>query len=294
MTDTTIVAVPPAAPSTASVMDWAAILSGAVVAAALSFVLFTFGAAIGLASVSPFSSNNPSATTISAAGAFWVLVVMIGSFTLGGYFAGRFRRVTHTALTLDERTARDGAHGLAMWAVGILVGAFIAASIASGAGRTAAAVTGHAAAMAAPAAGAGMRSAASQVSSDQLSAITDGLMRADPRAANNAGTGEDARASVARIFAASAMRGSVSEDDKTYLVRVVAARSGVSEDEARKRVDAAIAEAKSAAESAKQAADKARKAAIILAFLIAAGSIIAAGAAYWAATAGGEHRDGVA
>lgn len=289
MTDTTIVAVPPAAPSV-SIIDWASVLAGAAVAAALSFVLFTFGAAVGLASVSPFSYANPSATTLSAAGAFWILVVMIGSFTLGGYFAGRFRRVTNTALTVDERVARDGAHGLAMWAVGLLVGAFIAASVAAGVGRTAASVSGHAAAMAGPAAA----SAARAATPDQIAAISDGLMRADPRAASNAGAGEDQRSAVARIFAASVARGQVSEDDKTYLVRLVAARSGQNEEEARRRVDAAIAEVRAYAESAKQAADKARKAAIILAFLIAAGSIVSAGAAYWAATTGGEHRDGIA
>lgn len=288
MTDTTIVAVPPAAP-TASVMDWASILAGAAIAAALSFVLLTFGAAIGLSAVSPFSSSNPSAATISAAGAFWFLVVMIGSFALGGYFAARFRRVTHTAMTVDERTARDGAHGLAVWAVGILLGAWMAAAAAAGLGRTATAVTGHAAAMAAPAASA----AAGAVTPDQLAAVTDGLLRADPRA-NNAPGGEDQRAGVTRILVSSALRGSVSEDEKTYLVRLVAARSGQNEDEARRRVDAAIAEAKQTAEKAKQAADKARKAAIIFAFLLAAASIVSAGAAYWAGTAGGEHRDGIA
>ena len=289
MTNTTVVAVPPPAVSTASVLDWAAVFAGAAIAAALSFVLFTFGAAIGLASVSPFSYGNPSATTLSAAGAFWVLVVMISSFALGGYFAGRFRRVTHTALTVDERTARDGAHGLAMWAVGILVGALIASSVAGGIARTTASVAGQAASTAAPAAA----SALGATTPDQLTAITDGLVRADPGAAGNAAAGDDVRGNVARIFAASATRGSVSEADKTYLVRVVAARSGVPEDEARRRVEAAVAETQKYVESAKQAANKARKATVILAFLIAAGSIVAAGAAYWSATMGGEHRDGL-
>ncbi|BAT61874.1 hypothetical protein GJW-30_1_04436 [Variibacter gotjawalensis] len=291
MTDTTIVAAEPSPAGNASVIDWAAIFAGAAVATALSFVLFTFGTAIGLASVSPYSGSNPSATTVSAAGAFWVLVVMIGSFALGGYFAGRFRRLTSTALTVDERTVRDGAHGLAVWAIGILVGAFLAASLASGIGRTASAVAGQAASAAAPAAGAAASAGASRVSGDQLSSIVDGMVRADPAASNNAANSQDTTASISRILAASALRGNISEEDKTYLVRLVAARSGISEDDARRRVDAAVAQARAAAESAKQAADKARKAAVIIAFLLAAASIVSAGAAYWSGTLGGEHRD---
>ncbi len=292
MTDTTIVAVPPSQP--VSVLDWAAILAGAAVATALSLVLFAFGTAGGIASVSPYSYNNPSATTVSIAGAAFVLLVMIGSFIVGGYFAGRFRRVTNTAVSMDERVARDGAHGIAVWAVGMLIGVCIAASIASGVGRTAAAVTGQAASMAAPAAARAAGSAASAVGSDQVSAVVDGLVRADPRAAGGASNNEDQRSAITRILASSFLRGTVTEDDKTYLVRVAAARGGVNEEEARRKVDAAIAEVKAAAEAAKAAADKARKAAAILAFLLGAASIIAAGGAYWAATAGGEHRDGVA
>jgi hypothetical protein len=44
-------------------------------------------------------------------------------------------------------------------------------------------------------------------------------------------------------------------------------------------------------ESAKDVANKARKAAAGLAFLLGALSILSAGAAYWAATAGGRERD---
>jgi hypothetical protein len=291
MTDTTIVAVPPS--NSPTVLDWAAIFAGAAIATALSLVLFAFGTAGGVASVSPYSYNNPSATTVSIVGTAFVLLVMIGSFIAGGYFAGRFRRTTGTAISLDERSARDGAHGLAVWAVAMLIGVAIAGSIASGVVRTAASVTGQAASMAAPAAGNAARSAASSISHDQVSAVLDGLMRADPRAPAGAANNEDQRSAVSRILASSFLRGTVTEDDKTYLIQVVAARAGVNEDEARKRVDAAIAQVKQAAETAKAAADKARKAAAILAFLIGAASIISAGGAYWAATAGGEHRDGL-
>jgi hypothetical protein len=55
---------------------------------------------------------------------------MIGSFLVGGYFAGRFR--TPIELRSAEREIRDGAHGLLVWALRLAVGlalAFISAGV---------------------------------------------------------------------------------------------------------------------------------------------------------------------
>ena len=124
MTDTTTVVAMPSDRSTN--FDWGAIIGGALVATALSFVLFAFGSAAGVASVSPYSWNNPSGTTLTIAGAAYVSVVMIGSFLVGGYFAGRYRRPAGAAASAHERRSRDGAHGLLMWALALLVGVGIA------------------------------------------------------------------------------------------------------------------------------------------------------------------------
>jgi hypothetical protein len=281
MTDTTIVAVPPATSST-PVIDWPAVIGGSAVAAALSFVLFAFGTSAGIAAVSPFAYNNPSATTVSIVSAAFFLLVMIGSFLAGGYFAGRFRRPIDDA-TLEEREVRDGANGAVVWGVSLLIGVALAMMVAGAAGRTAASVTGHAATIA----GAG---AATAATSDRVSGMVDNLLRSEP-GANVTATTDEQRAALGRIFMNSFNTGTVSEDDKTYLIRFVAARAGVNEDEARKRVDAAIAQTRQAAENAKQAAEKARRATAILGFLIAAASLLSLGAAYWGATAGGSHRD---
>ena len=238
MTDTTIVAVPPATSST-PVIDWPAVIGGSAVAAALSFVLFAFGAAAGIASVSPFAYNNPSATTVSAISAAWFLLVMIGSFLAGGYFAGRFRRSIDDT-TLDEREVRDGANGAVVWGISLLIGIALAMMVAGAAGRTAAGITGHAASMAGT-------SAASIASSDRVGSMVDTLLRSEP-GANVTATTDEQRAALGRILTNSFNTGTVSEDDKTYLIRFVAARAGVNEDEARKRVDAAVAQARQAAE----------------------------------------------
>jgi hypothetical protein len=272
MTDTTIVAVPPA--QAQSYVDWGPIIGGALLTSALSFVLFSFGSAAGIASVSPYSWNNPSATTMSVVAVAWFVVVMIGSFLLGGYFAGRLRRPAGDA-GASERETRDGAHGLIVWALGLLLGAWLAFLIAGAALRATA-----------TAAGAAGGAAAASMPSDRIAGYIDNMLRTAPRPADAQGAGraEDPRAEISRIMTSSIARGSISAEDRTYVVQLVAARTGLSEDEVRRRVDAAIEEAKSAANAA-------RKMAAILAFLIGASSLFAAGAAYWGATAGGRHRD---
>jgi hypothetical protein len=269
MTDTTIVAVPPA-PAT-SYVDWGSVIGGALVASALSFILFAFGSAAGVGSVSPYSASNPSVTTLSLIATAWFVIVMIGSFLVGGYFAGRFRRPYAEGVS-DERETRDGAHGLLVWALGLVVGVALAFMVAGATARNVATAAGQAGGV-----------AASSISADQMNGYIDTMLRAGPQATGQQ-RADDPRAEIGRILSASMARGEVTAEDRTYIARLVAARAGIPEDEARRRVDAAI-------EQAKQAADKARKAAAILAFLIGAASLLAAGAAYWGATAGGQHRD---
>ena len=92
-----------------SYVDWGPILAGATAAAALSFVLLTAGAAIGLSLVSPYPSQSYGkwAATVATA---WALVVTIGSFLAGGYIAGRMRSAWGESQS-DEIEFRDGIHG---------------------------------------------------------------------------------------------------------------------------------------------------------------------------------------
>ena len=271
MADTTILAVPPVPAS--SIIDWGPIIGGALVASALSFILFAFGSAGGVASVSPYSWNNPSVTTLSIIAVAWFVIVMIGSFLAGGYFAGRFRRPSGEA-PRAEREIRDGAHGLMVWALGLVVGVSLAAMAASATARNVATAAGTAAG-----------AAAGNTSADRLGTIMDTMLRPAPAAAGTpAAPAADPRAEISRVLSVSWSRGEISGDDRAYLARLVASRTGIPEEEARRRVETAI-------EQAKQAANQARKMAAILAFLIGAASILAAGAAWWGATAGGQHRD---
>ena len=74
------------------------------------------------------------------------------------------------------------------------------------------------------------------------------------------------------------------ESDRSFLAREVTARTGLSQAEAEKRVDETVA-------TLKAQADKARRYGILFAFLTAASLLISATAAWWAAYAGGRHRD---
>lgn len=262
---TTVVAVPS---DRTTNFDWGAILGGTLIATALSFVLFAFGSAAGIASVSPYSWNNPSPTTITYVGAVYVSVVMIGSFLVGGYFAGRYRRPAGGTASVNERQARDGAHGLLMWALALLLGAGIAYCTTMTAARGVASTAGAAAA-----------------NPDAVSAAVDRMLRPTTADPTNAARPENSRAEVGRIISVSALtRGEISTEDRDYVARIVATEARIPQDDARKRVDATI-------EQAKQAANKARKVAAGIAFLIGALSMLAAGAAYWAAMAGGRERE---
>src|SRR3979409_722972 len=74
-----------------SPVSWVAIIGGAVTAVAITLLLVALGSGIGLSSVSPWSSANPSATTFTLLTAVWLIIVQWLSSGLGGYLAGRLR-----------------------------------------------------------------------------------------------------------------------------------------------------------------------------------------------------------
>ena len=89
--------------------------------------LLTFGAAIGLSSVSPYTTTTTGLKAVGVGAAFWMLLVTIWSFALGGYLAGRMRHRWSDA-TAPEIRFRDYAHGLLVWAVAIIGAAALASA----------------------------------------------------------------------------------------------------------------------------------------------------------------------
>src|SRR5438067_4996462 len=192
-----------------SSIDWAAVIAGAFVAAAISFVLLTFGTAIGLSITSPYPREGISVTAFLVILALWVIWVSLTSFFAGGYLAGRMRR--RVSLSRHEAEVRDGVHGILVWALGILIGSLITAWTAGGIAKTGA----QAASASATAVAAGFSSALTKAA-DPVAYLADTLFRPGPTppAGQPAAARGDPRAEAARIFARSAASGDVSADDQ--------------------------------------------------------------------------------
>ena len=276
----TAVASPSASLNPHSYIDWPAILAGAVLACAISFVLLTFGSAIGLSLTSPFTDRGASIGLLAVATGLWVVWVEVSSFMAGAYLTGRMRRRVNDA-TEHEVDVRDAAHGLLVWAVGALLGALIAVSSVAGAVRTATEVASDATAVTLDQAQAGNPDRA-------FSLLVDSLFRSDTP---GDAVSPERRGEVARILASSAVKGTLSDSDRMYVGRIIAAESNLSQAEAEARVTEMFTEAKATADQAKAAAEKARKIGILVAFITAASLLVSAAAAVFAAGRGGRHRD---
>lgn len=119
-----------------SIMDWPAILSGAAIAAGAMVVFTGFTAAIGLGSISAEPGEGLGTFAAILVGLFAFLSTL-ASYALGGYVAGRMRTpatptASPTTVTADETRARDGVHGLTVWAIGTLISAVMTFGLISG------------------------------------------------------------------------------------------------------------------------------------------------------------------
>ncbi len=269
-TDTTIVAVDATPASTVSTVSWAAIVAGAVVAAAVSVLLLALGSGFGLASVSPWA-GGASPVTFTVMTAIWLIVMQWIASGLGGYLTGRLRTRwigTHA----HEVFFRDTAHGFLSWALAtiITVALFSSAAIMA----TSAGV--HAAAPAA-------------VSQLALGYDVDTLFRsAHP---DTTPAAADSRAEAARILANGVANGGVPAADRAWLDQLIVAQAGVSQAEADQRVATVVDREQAAVVQAKQAADTARKAAAGFAIFTGLSMLIGALVACVAAALGGQQRD---
>jgi hypothetical protein len=253
-------------------VSWAAVIGGGFVTAALSLILLALGTGLGLSSVSPWSNVGVSTSTIGTAAILWLILMQIMSSSMGGYLAGRLRTKWANIHT-DEVYFRDTAHGFLAWAVALVItAAFLAAAAASMVGATASSAAGGTA-----------RVAEGRESSDPNEYFIDTLFRSQSAKPDSVTT--SVRGEAGRIFANALRQGDISAD-KSYLAQLVAARTGLGQADAEKRVSDVFA-------TAQQAADTARKTvahSLLWAFLAL---LIGAFCASFAATIGGRQRDHV-
>ena len=112
----------------------------------------------------------------------------------------------------------------------------------------------------------------------------DALLRPNPAASPNTTDSEAIRREIARILTTGLRNGDVPAPDRTYVAQVVAARTGLSQADADKRVSDVLTQAKTDL-------DNARKAAAKLSLWLTASLLIGAFCASLAATEGGHVRD---
>jgi hypothetical protein len=273
--------------SSSSAVSWGPVIAGAVVAAAVSLLLLLVGTGLGFAMVSPWASQSASAATVGISAAVWLIVVQWLSAGVGGYITGRLR-TKWVGVHTYEVGFRDTAHGFLAWAMATLfVATMLGSSISSvvGAGAQATATIAGATTSAAATV------AANNSDSFATSYFTDALLRPSDPAAATTTNNEAAAGQLSRILTNAAIQGKMTDSDRAYVDRLVAARTGLSEADAKARVDTVLKEIDDAKVAAKQAADKARKAASATALLGALSLFIGAFIAAVAAAFGGRQRD---
>lgn len=112
--------------SSASGVEWAAILAGAAGAMGVTTILLALGPGLGLAASSPWSFNTPAPTVFTTAAAVWLIVTQWLSASFGGYLSGRLRK-KWVGIRTDEVLFRDTTHGFLSWAVATLLMATVVA-----------------------------------------------------------------------------------------------------------------------------------------------------------------------
>jgi len=235
---------------------------------------------------------------------------------MGGYLSGRLRTKwvdTHG----DEVYFRDTAHGFLAWAVAALISAALFTSAVSSVIGGGAKIVGNVAGGAALTTAAGAASMANGSQDEQGSSIqyfVNSMFRSNAPGAPSGNA--DAPASpaapatpsasqqpvspaqlseVSGIFVNSITSGTLPQEDRQYVARLIAQNTGISQQEAEQRVqstyDKAQAKLKETKEKAQQAADAARKATSYLMLWTFISLLAGAFVASLCATFGGRQRD---
>jgi hypothetical protein len=266
---------------TSSAVSWGAIIAGAVVMLAVMVILLMLGTGVGLSMVSPWYGAGASVTTVGVTTVVWWVVVQWISSGIGGFLAGRLRTKWHRLHT-HEVFFRDTAHGFVAWSLASVAGAVMLATVTAsvvGAGA------GGAVATAATTAG-------SPGGTDiGLGYFLDTLYR--PSTPSAVGGGGESRQETVRLLTRSAVGGQValSPEDRTYLIQMVTARTGLDPAASAQRVDTVVSALNLTDLRLRAAADYARKRAAQLAIVAALSLLTGAFVASAAAALGGSLRD---
>lgn len=260
-------------PPGSSYVEWSAIFAGAMLTSAIIVLMTAFGSAIGLSLVSPY--HGPSPILFYVVLALWFTWITVSSFVAGGYVTGRLRRPIK-GTTPHEVHVRDGAHGLVVWAVAVVIGTALATFSLSSAVTTLSLSSAVKGGVDVAKSGASAMASSVGLNADPIGYEVDTLLRNDRNTAaakgttvGNSVTVETSRRDASRVLATGAAHGSLSSDNRIYMARAVAAGAGLSQAEAERRVDAIFAQVRTAADKVREATETARKAGITLGLSVA-------------------------
>jgi hypothetical protein len=248
-------------------LQWTPIVVGALTATALSSILITFAATVGLGVSSAAPTWRDASWALWLLSGIYLILQALISFGCGGYVAGRTQIPPLDPGNNEEVERRDGLHGVAAWALAVVLSVLLAAFVGMAASRPSALATPP-----------------SATEPSILSYEIDQLFRAGRKPANLDLT--PARAEAGRILLTSSSHSGVTTEDHSYLIQMVSGITGLTSADAERRVDSVISDSK-------KAIGKARASTIILAFCIATALLLGAAAAWAGAEAGGRHRDGM-
>ncbi len=248
-----------------STLQWTPIVAGALAACAVSSIMITFAATVGLGVSSAAPTWRDASVALWLLSGIYLILQAVISFGCGGYLAGRCR-MSYAAGTAEAEN-RDGLHGVASWALAVVLGTALAAIVAMGASRPTS-----------------LTQPQTSTEPSVLSFEIDHLFRSAHRQPNLDLT--PLRAEAGRVLMTSSSHNGVAPDDRGYLVQLVTSVAGVAGPDAERRVDSVIA-------ASKKAISRARASTVILAFSIATALLLGAVAAWAGAEAGGRHRDGM-
>jgi hypothetical protein len=258
------------APAATGAVEWRAVFAGGVAAAAVALVLHGFAATIGISASSAAPTWRDASFALVLLTGLYLLIAALISYGFGGYVAARSR--TRLGMVEDSEVGfGDGMHGLLAWALATLLTALFALAVAQMVPRLAA----PSSASAGP--------AASVAGENIIAFDLDRLLRGDRRPEGDINY---IRAQAARILLSASSHQGMLPEDRAYLVRLVAATTGLAPADAEKRVT-------DVTERAKDNIARARRSAAILAFMAAAAALLGAAAAWFAAEAGARHREGL-
>jgi len=262
--------------STPSHVSWGAIIAGAVVAVAVGAMLNLLGLATASSLVETVSRETPTAQSMAVGSGIWLAVTTALGILIGALVAAR--------LAGSWDTMDAALHGLAVWAVSMILAMTLVGSAVSGGLAAGARGLGNLAGGAVSAAGAG----ASALDPEQALERLTGRLFGQADAAQT--PREQAVAEATEIFARRLRDGSWSGQDRQRLEALVANVAGIPQQEAAQRIqqaEAAVQSAISQAEAtARQAADAAAKSTAVAAFWAFAAMLLGIGAAVLGARMG--------